>query len=1174
MKKLRHLFTALFVLFAVVANAHDITIDGVYYNIISDNELEVTYYGDDCYNVPEAYKYQGDLTISKKVVHGGVIFTVTSIGSYAFYNCYGLTSITIGNSVANIGEYAFYWCSGLTSVTIPNSVTSIGNAAFDGCYGLTSITIPNSVTSIGDWAFQACSGLTSITISNSVTSIGVSVFSGCSGLESIVVDPGNTKYDSRGNCNAIIATESNTLLSGCKNTVIPNSVTAIGYNAFCQCSGLTSITIPNSVTAIGDCAFLDCPGLTSITIPNSVTSIGYNAFCWCRGLESIVVDPGNTKYDSRENCNAIIETESNTLLYGCQNTVIPNSVTSIGDNAFIGCDGLTSITIPNSVTSIGDWAFQCCYGLTSITIPNSVTAIGDGAFYSCSGLTSITIPNSVTSIESSAFYYCSGLTSITIPNSVTSIGNHAFGDCDELTSITIPNSVASIGENAFWSCSELTSVTIGNSVTSIGEEAFNDCQNLKEVINLSNLDIVSGEESHGKVALNADEVITVPGGYREGDYIFTETDGVYALAKYLGTDTNWVLPESCNGNNYVIPANFFNGNSEITSITIPAAVTAIGEDAFADCQALTEVHINDLAAWCNIDFANGSANPTNVAHNLYLNGELITELVIPSNITVIKNQAFRGCSKITSVTMHDGVTTLGQYAFNTCTGMTSAKLSAGLTVVPRGLFSGCTNLREVVVPDSIETIELSSFYGCALTSITIPAAVTTIADNAFNLCENLVEVINFSKLNIVAGEGFHGGVALYAERVLSPRLYDGVEFVYDNIKDFATLYYTRTFENNDWQPWYMPFDVELSDVENELEVACLNNIHQYDDNEDDEIDRTELEAIKMNSGTLLANYPYIVRAKTAGEKEFVFENVTVEPFENNSIDCSSVATKFTFTGSNTAMAYNSSYYGLENNCLISPASTIYAYVGKEVVSESELSNDKVYALRSGRTFLLYSSNEEVAGKLCGGNGGAVGNVSRNINDVNQHFKIENINGDHYLYSVGAGKYVNNVGEYVDTPTDALTIENVGGEYQWKLGIGSNYLNSQSSGHIVREGILVDYWSTTDEGNCYIIEELVPSFLAPNRWYLNIEARNPMFKAPVQIRLFIRGENNEDGDETAIESVEMGDEKGESRNEKGESRNEKGESRNEKVEIYDLAGRKVANPGKGIYIVNGQRVLIK
>ncbi len=292
--------------------------------------------------------------------------SVTSIGDDAFYGCSGLTSITIPNSVTSIGDYAFRDCSNLTSITIPNSVTGIGDYAFAFCSGLTSITIPNSVTSIGDYAFRDCSNLTSITIPNSVTGIGDYAFAFCSGLTSIIVEQGNEKYDSRDNCNAIIEKESNALIAGCNKTVIPNSVTGIGVGAFCGCSGLASITIPNSVTSIGEYAFDSCSGLTSITIPNSVASIGDGPLIFCSGLTSIIVEQGNKKYDSRNNCNAIIEKESNALIAGCKKTVIPNSVTSIGVGAFCGCSGLTSITIPNSVTSIGEYAFENCY-LTSVT---------------------------------------------------------------------------------------------------------------------------------------------------------------------------------------------------------------------------------------------------------------------------------------------------------------------------------------------------------------------------------------------------------------------------------------------------------------------------------------------------------------------------------------------------------------------------------------------------------------------------------------------------------------------------------------------------------------------------------------------------------------------------------------------------------------------------------------
>ena len=355
-----------------------------------------------------------------------------NIVSHTYEN--GVGTITFDGPVTSIGEEAFWYCESLTSITIPNSVMSIGYRALAHCTSLTSITIPNSVTSIGEEAFASCTSLTSITIPNSVTSIGDYAFIASKFLESIFVESGNTTYDSRENCNAIIETATNTLILGCQNTVIPNSVTSvgdyaffkcssmtsieipnsvtsigeeafsycsslasiiipnsvesIGYSAFLYCSSLTSITLPNSVTSIGEEAFLLCESLTSITIPNSVTSIEERVFSFCKSIESIVVESGNTTYDSRNNCNAIIETATNTLISGCQNTIIPNSVTSIGNGAFEGCK-FTSLTIPNSVTSIGSSAFLLCESLTSITIPNSVTSIGSYAFRDCSSLDTI-----------------------------------------------------------------------------------------------------------------------------------------------------------------------------------------------------------------------------------------------------------------------------------------------------------------------------------------------------------------------------------------------------------------------------------------------------------------------------------------------------------------------------------------------------------------------------------------------------------------------------------------------------------------------------------------------------------------------------------------------------------------------------------------------------------------
>ncbi len=575
------------------------------------------------------------------------------------------------------------------------AVTSLGSV-FNGNYRITSfdeMQYFTGLTEISAYTFSGCSGLTSITIPSSVTSIGKgqrSAFGGCSGLASITVESGNTVYDSRNNCNAIIETESNTLLLGCQSTVIPNSVasieawafssssgltsinipnsvTSIGGSAFYGCSGLTSINIPNSVTSIGNDTFYDCSGLTSIDIPNSVTSIGSWAFYGCSGLTSITVESGNMVYDSRDNCNAIIETGTNTILYGCQNSVIPNTVFYIDGWAFYGCSGLTSINIPNSVISIGQCAFSGCTGLTSIDIPNSVTSIGSSAFSGCSGLTSVNIPNSVTSIGSYAFYGCSGLTSINIPNSVTSIGQCAFYGCSGLTSINIPNSVTSIGQCAFSGCSGLTSVNIPNSVTSIGNDTFYGCSGL--------------------------------------------------------TSVN--IPNSVTS----IGSSAFQGCSGLTSIDIPNSVTSIGNYAFYGCSGLTSVNIPNSV--------------TSIGSSAFQGCSGLTSVNIPNSVTSIGSSAFQGCSGLTSINIPNSVTSIWVDAFSGCSGLTSVNIPNSVTGIGQGVFQNCTGLTSVTVNAKTPiTIFNDTFSGCPNDTLYVPYGSKT-AYEAADYWKEFKEIIEY-----------------------------------------------------------------------------------------------------------------------------------------------------------------------------------------------------------------------------------------------------------------------------------------------------------------------------------------------------------------------------------------------------------------------------------------------
>ena len=357
-----------------------------------------------CEYVPETYKihatYSGGQTYEKECDGNAVLTDVDTKSSP--YDYKEMTSVIIGNCISSLGvsgfsgSWPFYDFTNLSRV----------NSEIEG-----ECNIPVGVETIGTYAFDSCTKLVKVNLPYSVKFIGVSAFDGCSSLIKV-----NSEIE--GECN-----------------------------------------IPNGVTDIEGHAFANCSGLTDVIIPSSANVIGLNPYAADANIKSITVDANNAYYDSRNNCNAIIKTSTNELISGCKNTIIPNNVTSIGRNAFLGATGLTNITIPNSVTSIGEQAFQSCESLASINIPTGVTSIDDYVFSYCYSLTSVTIPNTVTEIGRNAFESCRSLTGITIPNSVTSIGQYAFGGCISLTGITIPDSVTSIGSHAFYYCYSLTSVT-------------------------------------------------------------------------------------------------------------------------------------------------------------------------------------------------------------------------------------------------------------------------------------------------------------------------------------------------------------------------------------------------------------------------------------------------------------------------------------------------------------------------------------------------------------------------------------------------------------------------------------------------------------------------------------------------------------------------------------------
>jgi len=565
-----------------------------------------------------------------------------------------------------------------------------------------------------------------------------------------------------------------TLIKGAnvEKYVVDANTEIIGKEAFRNCTSLDTIVL-NNVIEIKEHAFLNCSSLQSLVIPDSVTNIKFNAFQGCKNIKSIKVSENNPIYDSRDNCNAIIETYANKLVIACNNSEIPPSVTEIGESAFYGCVLLRNIIIPDTIITIGPYAFERCEAIESIVLSNSLTSIKEGTFYNCSSLQGIIVPNNVETIAQDAFFGCKSLRSIIIPESVTSIDSCAFSmsgyygdypialekvvvdknnkvydsreECNAIVETTtnkllvgsagttiIPDSIQAIGDYAFSGCELLKRIEIQSSVTIIEEGAFCSCSSLESII----------------------------------------------------------IPNSVT----TIDKSAFQNCTSLKVISIPNSVTTIGSTAFDGCISLETINIPNTIDTLGVCVFNNCRNLINVA--------------LPNSITRIHDRAFCGCCSLTSVTIPNSLTSIGNGAFNGCTKLSSITIPQSVISIGTSAFQGCSSLKEITIPDSVRNIGYDAFKGCiSLEILKIPNGINSIGNNAFKGCTSIKKVtlpstidcteLGFEIDNMVADSIIYSDIPDN-----SPIIKGGNQEVscsYSNISRFNTIDVKLDFRNSDKQ---------------------------------------------------------------------------------------------------------------------------------------------------------------------------------------------------------------------------------------------------------------------------------------------------------------------------------------------------------------------------------------
>ena len=665
---------------------------------------------------------------------------LSSVPWYSYLE--SIKTVVIGNGVTGIGSNAFRDCTGLTSVTIPAGVTEIGDNAFANCTTLNDFNVVEGsyayrwlITNglLGDYVAYGTCGDADLDVIWTLDSAGTLTITG---EGKIAVYNGYFSdipwYSHRASINTV---------------VIGNGVTGIGSNAFRDCTGLTSVTIPAGVTEIGDNAFANCTTLNDFNVVEGSYAYrwlitngllgNYTAYGTCGDADPGLfwtLDSAGTLKIMGEGAMPDYTTSKEYTWYGnsISAVVIGNGVTHIGRSAFRDYSSLSSVTLPDSLKSIGDLAFLSCSALSSITLPNGLQSIGRSAFSVCS-MSSITLPASVTSIGNSAFESCKSLSSITLPNGLQSIGTKAFMNCTSLTSLEIPASMSGIGESAFSGCKNLRSVTLPEGLQSIGASAFYGCKELNSINIPESVQSIGASAFYGCYSLSS---FHIPSGLKIID------NGVFYNCSGLSSIT---LPKDLQS----IGNSAFEACYGLSSITIPDSVTSIGDAAFAGCTGLSSITI--------------PSGVPSIGASTFASCYGLSSITIPDSVTSIGASAFYRCYALTDIDIPSGVTSIGDSAFYECFGLTDIGRPSGVTSIGDSAFYKCYNLRGVSIPKSEESTEEYAFIGdyaflgcTSLRSVTIPETVESIGEKAFCNCSSLRSITLPENVRSIGVQAFDG----------------------------------------------------------------------------------------------------------------------------------------------------------------------------------------------------------------------------------------------------------------------------------------------------------------------------------------------------------------------------------------------------------------------------------